>query len=49
MKKMIPVYLLQLAMIGAFVFVSIRLLKEVQALRTDLAAIAATKATLDSE
>jgi hypothetical protein len=36
MKKMIPVYLLQLAMLGAFLFVSLSLLAEVRALKAEL-------------
>jgi hypothetical protein len=36
MKKMIPVYALQVLMLGAFLFVSLRLLREVSAMHAEI-------------
>lgn len=36
MKKMIPVYILQLAMLATFVFLSLQLLREVHAMKVEI-------------
>ena len=38
MKKMIPVYVLQLAMLAMFVFVSFRVLREMESIREEIQA-----------
>lgn len=44
MKKMIPVYVLQIAMLATFVFVSLKVLREMQSIKTELAATKADSA-----